>query len=48
MILFANTKRDTDVENKHLDTKRGTEGLYILGDWDGRIYTIDSLYKIDN
>jgi len=48
MILFANTKRDTDVENKHLDTKRGKEGLYILGDWDGHIYTIDSMYKIDN
>ena len=48
MILFANTKRDTAVENTPLDTKRGKEGLYILGDWDGRIYTIDSLYKIDN
>ena len=26
MILFASTNRDTDVENRHMDTKEGKEG----------------------
>ena len=37
--------RDTDVENKH-----GYQGGWWdeLGDWDWHIYTIDTMYKIDN
>ena len=31
-----------------LDTKRGKGGWHELGDWDGCIYTIDIIYKIDN
>ena len=41
---------DTDVENKRMDTK-GEVGLGWwdeLGDWDWHIYTIDTMYKIDN
>ena len=40
--------RDTDVENKCIDTK-GKGGRWDeLGDWDWNIYTIDTMYKIDN
>ena len=41
--------RDTDVENKCIDTKgeRGG-GWEELGDWDWHIYTTDTMYKIDN
>ena len=41
--------RDTDVENKHMDTKRGKQGGWWwdeLGDWDWHIYT--NMYKIDS
>ena len=39
--------RDTDVENKHMDTKEGKRGEgYELRDWDWHIYT--NMYKIDN
>ena len=38
--------RDTDVENKHMDTKGGKGGWGQLGDWDLHIYT--NMYKIDN
>ena len=38
--------RDTDVENKHMDTKEGKGGWGELGDWDWNIYT--TKYKIDN
>ena len=37
--------RDTDIENKCMDNKRG-KGGDELGDWDWHIYTI--MYKIDN
>ena len=37
---------DTDVENKHMDTKEGKGGWGELGDWDWNIYT--TKYKIDN
>ena len=40
--------RDTDVENKCMDTKGEREGWDELGDLDWHIYTIDSIYKIDN
>ena len=43
--------RDTDVENKSMDTKGGKQGRgwwwwNELGDWDWHIYT--NMYKIDN
>ena len=38
--------RDTDVENKHRDTKRGKERWDELGDWGWHIYK--NMYKIDN
>ena len=38
--------RDTDIENKHMDTKVGRGVWHDLGDWDWHIYT--SMYKIDN
>ena len=30
---------DTDVENKHMDTKEGKEGWDKLGDWDEHTHT---------
>ena len=36
---------DTDVENKHMDTKGEKAGWDELGDWDWHIYT--NMYKID-
>ena len=39
---------DTVVENKCMDTKGKGGGWEELGDWDWRIYTIDTMYKIDN
>ena len=38
--------RDTDIENKRMGTKVG--GWDELGDWDWHVYTIDTMYKIDN
>ena len=38
--------RDTDIENKSMDTKWGKGGWDELGDWDWHIYT--NMYKIDN
>ena len=32
--LICKTNRDTDVENKHMDTKGGKGGWKELGDWD--------------
>ena len=49
--LFENKiirNRDTDVENKCMDTKGGRGEWDELGDWDQHIYTIDTMYKIDN
>ena len=49
MILFARKNRDTDVENKYMDTKgespgsNGTNWEIGIG-----IYTFDTVYKIDN
>ena len=41
--------RDTEVENKHVDTKGDKGGAWDeLGDWDWHIYTTDTMYKIDN
>ena len=35
MNRFAKHNRDTEVENKHMDTKRGKGGEWDeLGDWD--------------
>ena len=45
MILFEKQNRDTEIENKCMDTKRQRQGNE-LGDWDWHIYT--STYKIDN
>ena len=38
--------RDTDIENKCMDTK-GASGVE-LGNWYWHTYTIDTMYKIDN
>ena len=49
-IQKNSTDEDTDVENKHMDTKGGRRGWCWwwdeLGGWDGRVYT--DMYKIDN
>ena len=47
MVYLQNRNRDTDVENKRMDTK-GVGGWDELGDCDWHIYTIDTMYKIDN
>ena len=36
--------RDTDVENKHMDTKGERAGWNELGDGDWHIYTINTMY----
>ena len=39
---------NTEIENKCMATK-GERGVWEeLGDWDWHIYTIDTMYKIDN
>ena len=38
--------RDTDVENKSMDTKEESGQWDELGDWDWHVYT--AVYKIDN
>ena len=49
MNLFAKQKqRHTCREKKYTNTQRGHGGWDELGDWDGHIYTIDMMYKIDN
>ena len=48
MILFANRNRDTDVENKHMDTNWGNGGGVNWKIGSDYICTIDTLYKIDN
>ena len=41
--------KDTDVENEHMDTNGVWQwGWNELEDSDWHIYTIDSMYKIDN
>ena len=40
--------RDTDIENKCMDTKGGKGGWDELGDWDWHICTIDTMYKISS
>ena len=41
--------RDTDVENKCMDTKEERGGQWEeFGDWNWHIYTIVTMYKIDN
>ena len=44
---LQNRNRDTDVENKCMDTKGG-RGRDELGDWDWHIYAIDTMHKIDD
>ena len=39
---------DTDVESKHMDLKEAEKGWDELGDWDWHVYTIDTMYSIDN
>ena len=41
-------KRDTDIEDKSTDTKGKEVEWDELGDWDWRIYTNDTMYKINN
>ena len=46
---LQNRNRATVVENKRMDTKAGKgRGWDELGDLDWHIYTIDTMYKIDN
>ena len=45
---LQNRSRDTDVENKRMDTKGERGGWEELGDWDSHIHTIDTMYKVDN
>ena len=40
--------RDTDIENKSMDTKGEGGSGEELGDWDWHIYTTDTMYKIHN
>ena len=37
--------RDKDVENKHMDTKKGKRGWEDLGDWGWHINSIDTCIK---
>ena len=39
--------RDTDVENKCMDTKGGRGWWDKLGDWDWHIHTINTMYIIE-
>ena len=39
---------NTDIENKHTNTKMKGQAWYELGDQDWHIYTIDTMYIIDN
>ena len=34
IIYLRSRNRDTDIENKHMDTKEGKGGMEELGDWD--------------
>ena len=43
---YQSRNRDTDIENKPMDTKGGRGGGMILGDWGQHTYT--TKYKIDN
>ena len=45
LTYLQSIKRDTDIENTCMDTKRGKRGLDELGNWGRHIYT---MYKIDN
>lgn len=50
MILFTKQNKDTDKsENKYMNTEgKAGEGWNELRDWDGHVYTPDSLDKIIN
>ena len=45
MILFTKGNRDTNVENKRMDTKGRRVGSDELGDEDWQICTINTMYK---
>ena len=34
LIYLQNRNRDTDIENRHIDTKRESEAWDEMGDWD--------------
>ena len=36
------------MQNKYVDTKEEKGEWEALWDWDGQIYTVDTIYKIDN
>ena len=40
--------RNTDIVNKHMNTKEGKGEWDELGDWDWHVYTIDTMHKTDN
>ena len=46
MNLCSKQNRDTDIENKHMDTKVGRKQWDKLGDRDWHIYT--TMYGTDN
>ena len=45
---LQNRNRCTDLENKYMDIKGEGGGWDELGDWNGHIYTIDTMNKINN
>ena len=47
-IHLQSRNRDTDVENKGMDTKWAKGGWNELRDPDGHVHTIDTMYKTDD
>ena len=47
-FYLQNRNRDTDVENKCMDSKEGEGSWHKLGGQDWHIYTIDTMQNIDN
>ena len=46
---LQSSNRDTEVDNECMDTNGEGKGEWKeLGGWDRHIYTIDTMYKIDN
>ena len=46
--LICKAKRETDIENKYMDTKGEKRWWEKLGDSNRHIHTIDAMYKIGN
>ena len=48
MILFTKQKQRCRCRGQTYGYQGGKAGWDELGDWDRHIYTIDTMYKIDN